>query len=198
MLVQWTRREILIHLSQCHPGVRLCLLYFWYWGSKLRFLEMTQVHQWRKMNFSTFIPCFIDHFFFVSDFRQTPCRYFLEFFPLFLHCCLCNRHFQCLRHRNKLVYQVVMTQWIPFAAMWSSWYLCGTPSNRVLKDSSASTIQACLVLLSFPNTVAGFPAAIYWCFYKALLLASEFPTFHERFSWYVEILHHLVHQEDTT
>ena len=30
--------------------------------------------------------------------------------------------------------------------MRSSWYLCGTPSNRILIDSSASTIQAYLVL----------------------------------------------------
>ena len=29
-------------------------------------------------------------------------------------------------------------------------------------------------------------------FCKALLLASEFPTSFERFSWYVQILHHLV------
>ena len=30
--------------------------------------------------------------------------------------------------------------------MWSSWYLYGTPSKRILIDSSASTIQAYLVL----------------------------------------------------
>ena len=47
--------------------------------------------------------------------------------------------------------------------MWSSWYLWGIPSNRILIDSSASTIQTYLVLC-FPNTAAGFPAAIYWCF----------------------------------
>ena len=33
--------------------------------------------------------------------------------------------------------------------MWSSWYLWGTPSNRILTDSSASTIQA--------NVVSRFP-----------------------------------------
>ena len=33
--------------------------------------------------------------------------------------------------------------------MWSSWCLCGIPSNRILTDSSASKIQAHLVLL-FP------------------------------------------------
>ena len=30
---------------------------------------------------SALIPCFSDHFFFVSDFRQLPCQYFPEFFP---------------------------------------------------------------------------------------------------------------------
>ena len=33
--------------------------------------------------------------------------------------------------------------------MWSSWFLCGTPSNRILIDSSISAIQAYLVLF-FP------------------------------------------------
>ena len=34
---------------------------------KLRVLKMTQIHQWRKMNFSALIPCFIDHLFLVSE-----------------------------------------------------------------------------------------------------------------------------------
>ena len=33
----------------------------------------------------------------------------------------------------------------------------------------------------FPNTAAGFSTAMYWCFYKALLVASEIPTFYEHF-----------------
>ena len=35
------------------------------------------------MNFSTFFPCFIDHLFFVSDFRQLPSRNFPQFFSFF-------------------------------------------------------------------------------------------------------------------
>ena len=45
----------------------------------------------------------------------------------------------------------------------------GTPSNRILKDSSALTIQAYLVC---GNLVV---------FYTTLLLASELTTFYERF-----------------
>ena len=74
--------------------------------------------------------------------------------------------------------------------MWSSWYLCGTPSNRILIDSSASTIQAYLVLCS--QYCGRFPRCNFLVFYKALLLASELPTFYERFSWCVWILHLLV------
>ena len=70
-----------------------------------------------------------------------------------------------------------LSGFLPFAAMWSSWYLYGTPSNLILIDLSASTLQAYLVsrlpLLRqvFPRQFTGV--------YKALL-ASEFPTFYER------------------
>ena len=113
---------------------------------QFRILEMTEVHWWRKMNFYTVVPCFSDHVFLDSDFCQLPCWYFLKFSHYF-HCCLCIRYFECLRHWNKLVHQVTMlSEFIPFAAMWSSWYFCRTPSNRSLIDSSASKIQAYFVL----------------------------------------------------
>ena len=82
ILVQWILRLILNHLSQCQLGARLCLCIFDI-GFQLRILEMTKIHQWRKMNFSALSPCFIDHFFLVSDFGQLPCRNFLQFFPFF-------------------------------------------------------------------------------------------------------------------
>ena len=56
-----------------------------------------------------------------------------------------------------------LNEFTPFAATWSSWYLCGTPSNRILKDSSASTIQAYLVLvppLQFTGVLQGIAAGI--------------------------------------
>ena len=49
------------------------------------------------MNFSVLFPCFIDHFFLVSDFCQLSCCNFLQFFPFFYHCCLCIWNFHCLR-----------------------------------------------------------------------------------------------------
>ena len=81
ILVQWTLHTNQNHLLQCHIGVRpafvLLILSF-----QLRILEMTQIHQWREMNFSAHSLCFIDHLFLVSDFRQLPCWDFLQFFPI--------------------------------------------------------------------------------------------------------------------
>ena len=49
-------------------------------------LGMTDVHKWREVHCSALIPCVSDHLFLVSDFRQTPCRNFLQFFQFFIHC----------------------------------------------------------------------------------------------------------------
>ena len=70
-------------------------------------LQMTEVHQWGEVYFSTFFSCFIDHLFVTSDFCQVPHRNFLQFFPFLVHCCFCCGHLHCLRHR-KIVYQIVM------------------------------------------------------------------------------------------
>ena len=64
------------------------------------------------MYFHTLISCFIDHFRFVSDFRQIPRRNVFKFFPIFVLCCFRCRYLHCLRHRNKFVYQNIMMQWI--------------------------------------------------------------------------------------
>ena len=74
--------------------------------------------------------------------------------------------------------------------MWSGWCLCSTPSNRILRVSSASNTFSIFGLV-FPTTAAGFSAAVHWSFSRLLLLASEFPTFHEQLSWYVWILRHV-------
>ena len=50
---------------------------------QLRILKMTEIHQRRKMNFSAISPCFVDHLFLASDFRQLPCRNFHQFFHSF-------------------------------------------------------------------------------------------------------------------
>ena len=74
--------------------------------------QMTDVHQWGKMNFSALRPCFIDHLWFTSDFCQVPRRNLFKFLPLFIHRCFSCGYLHCLRHRNKFVYQIMMLQWI--------------------------------------------------------------------------------------
>ena len=75
-------------------------------------LQMTDVHQWGKMNFCALRPCFIDYLLFTSDVRQVPRPNLFQFLPFFIHCCLCCGNLHGLRHRNKLVYQIIMLQWI--------------------------------------------------------------------------------------
>ena len=75
-------------------------------------LQMTYVHEWCKMNFCARRPCFIDHVFLTSDFRQVPRRNFLQFFPFLVHRCFCRRNFHSLRHRNKFVNQILVLLWI--------------------------------------------------------------------------------------
>ena len=58
----------------------------------------------------------------------------------------------------------------------------------VLVLSSASTTQA-YFCLAFPNIAVGFPHCSLSVFCKALLLASELPTFNEHFSLYARIRH---------
>ena len=58
------------------------------------------------MNCSTLRPCFIDHLFLTNDFRQVPCRKFLQFFPFLIHCCLCCGSFHGLKHGSKFVNQI--------------------------------------------------------------------------------------------
>ena len=49
--------------------------------------------------------------FFVSDFRQLSCRYFLECLPFFLHCSFCICYFHSLRHWDKFVHEIVVIPW---------------------------------------------------------------------------------------
>ena len=122
--------------------------------------------------------CFSDHLTFVSDFRQLSCRYFLQFFPFFLHCCLCIWYFHGFRRRDKFVHKIVVNSYL--------FLRCGLhgSSSETLPCVSSKTrrlqqykhILSCVVQLRHK-----FPRADEVEFYKALLPASEFPTFYERF-----------------
>ena len=83
------------------------------------------------MNSSARRPCFIDHFFLTSDFRQVPRRNFLQFFPFLAHRCFRFRNFHSLRYKKKFVFS-------SFLAIWS-WWWCGIEFPiRILANSSAS------------------------------------------------------------
>ena len=101
-LVQWILHRALNRLSQYHLGVQLdCCLQF-------SIFQKTCVHQWGEVNFFALRPCFIDHLFLTSDFRQVPRRNFLQCFPFLVHCWLCCWNFHSLRQRNNFVNQIAM------------------------------------------------------------------------------------------
>ena len=161
------------------PWSKTLPLCFWLLKFQLRILEKTEIHQWRKMNVSAIVPCFFYHFFLISDFRQLPCQNFLQFFPVFLFCRLCIWTFSCLKHRNKIMHHVPMTQWIHsfcidvilmrfVSSSFSPWSraFVGINNTSVFRLSQhCGWFHHCSLLV----------------FCKALL-ASELPTFYERLS----------------
>ena len=106
------------------------------------------------------IPCFIDHYFLVSDFRQLPWRNFLVF-SIFYHCCLCIRNFHCLRHQIELVNKTVVVQRVHlfFIDMILVRFV-----NRNFKPWSCALIgisNTSYFCLAFPNIAVDFSTALY-------------------------------------
>ena len=52
---------------------------------QLSIFEMTNFHQYSKVDCFSFSLCLVNDLFFAPDFRQLPCRQFLELFPSFVH-----------------------------------------------------------------------------------------------------------------
>ena len=101
----------------------------------------------RKMNSVALVPCFSDQLIFVSDFRQLPCWYFLQFAHSFCTAAFASGIHIALGIGVKLCTRLQwLSEFMPLPAMWSSWFLFWDPSMRILIDSSASTIQAHFVL----------------------------------------------------
>ena len=154
---------ILDHLPQCHLAVPLCLCTFGTFGSNSEFLKMTKIHQWRKMNFSPFIPCFIDHSFLFLTFVSCHAGIFSMFSHSFSTAAFASGNFQCLMHWNKFVHWIVATEWI--------YSFC---CNMILMIPTRSSFQSnfrglvsfdktSMFRLAFPNTAVGFPTAALWC-----------------------------------
>ena len=125
---------------------------------------MTDVHQWCKMNFRARRPCFIDHFLFLT-FVSCDASVFSSF-PILsplppLH--------------------------LDFFDAWGIGMNFWTRLKWCRELSSTSTTQANFAL-RFPNC-GGFLHCSLLVFCKALLLASELPTFCERLSLWASIFH---------
>ena len=152
---------------------------------QLRILEMTDVHLRRKVYGFALIPCFSDHHSSVSDFRQLPCRYFLEITPLFIHCCCCIWFFHGLAHKNTFAQKdcsdslnSVLSRIMIFMTFMKSFF--DTLSRRFVGLNNASVFCLAPVL-----NAASLPVLLTMKSCKALQLA------YTHSSWYPWIHHHL-------
>ena len=100
ILVLWILHKIQNHffynIASEYNSTFVCLVLCLQFG----ILQMTDVHQWGKMNFCALRPCFIDHLFPTSDFRQVPRRNLFQFLLFLVHCCFCCGNLHGLVHRN--------------------------------------------------------------------------------------------------
>ena len=118
-----------------------------------------------KCTFYALIPCFIVHFWFVSDFRQVPRRTFLKFFPFFCPLLLLLQlsSFAWGMGLNLCTKLKWCSELLPFPAIWSSWILGTFRSMRGLLDSSASKMwRKFWIVIIFPASGHPVPAV---CFF---------------------------------
>ena len=126
-------------------------LNFWNLGSNSEFLRWQMSINDAKC---TVLPCFIDHLFFVSDFRQLPCRYLFKFF---LFCMHCFWYFHCWRHRNTFVHEIVMVQRVdsfPCNVVFMIFMLC---SFQTLSRRFVGFDDACVFCLGSIRSATSFP-----------------------------------------
>ena len=123
-------------------------LYIWYRGSNSEFLRRHRSINDAKMNFSALIPCFIDHLFLASDFRQLPCWYFLQVSHYFATAAFASGIFIAWGIGMNLCTRLQwVIEFIPFCSdmILVMFVYCSAPSRLGLVLSSATT-QAYLVL----------------------------------------------------
>ena len=137
----------------------------WILRLQLRILEMTEIHQWRKMNF------FCLH----SLLHRSPLLLFLTFASchagifsnvpiIFSTAAFAYGFFQCLRHRIKCVYQIVCSGWVNlFLSLHCDLH---DTFQELLPIEFSWTRQLRqykhIFVLPFPNTAVGIPTAVYW------------------------------------
>ena len=122
-------------------------LYFWYWGSNSRFLRWQRSINDAKW---TFLPLVlvssITSFLFLT-FVSCHAGMFSNFSHSFSTAAIASGIKNAWGIGMTLcARQQWVTEFIPFAVMWSGWGLCPAPSSLGLVHSSASTTQAYFVL----------------------------------------------------
>ena len=115
--VQWILCKSLNHLLQCLLGVPLGAFVSGNCGSNSEFFKwQMSINDARCTVLPSFLASTITHFYFWLSSAAMPVFSQVFFFTFFLHYCLCIWYFHCLKHRNKFVQQIVVTQWIhPFS-----------------------------------------------------------------------------------
>ena len=112
ILVQWILRKSLNRILQYHLGVQLDLCIFWCFASNSAFFRWHMSINDAKWTvapavLASSITCFL---------LLTFVRFHAEIFSYFSHSLsaagFCCRNLHGLRHRNKLMNQIVMLQWI--------------------------------------------------------------------------------------
>ena len=187
-LSQQTLHTILNYLLQCHLGGRLDHYFFENCGSNseiLRWQRSIKDEKWTvwpfvlasaitSLLFWTFVSCLAS---------------ILQYFQLFLHCCHCMWYVNCTTHwKNWSTRLYWLSEFMPFPAMWSSWFLLWDPTMRVLIVSWASTIQAYFVVC-FPTVPE---VSLRWwswnlkqcCWHRNFQLSSS--IFHQMLEFFIK------------
>ena len=90
-------------------------LYFWCFASHSAFFKWQMSISEAKWTFAPFVLVYrspLSYFWLSSG--STP--EFFQFFPFLVHCNFCCEYHHGLKHKKKLVYQIIMLQWIvPFS-----------------------------------------------------------------------------------
>ena len=134
---------------------------------------------------SALILCFFDHFFLVSDFSQLPCQDFLKCFSIFFHCCLCIWNFWMLEASEWTCVQDCIQLWNSSLLQWCDLDEVCVQLLLALVSCFRRHQQYKRILSCLSQYCDGFLHCSLSVFCKALLLASELPTFYERLSFIV-------------
>ena len=107
-LVQWVLQKALNRLLQYHLGVQLDLCIFGAFASNSACFKRHMSINEAKWTFSPFVLASSITSFILLTFVKFHAEIFSNFSHSLIHCCFCCGYLHGLRHRNKVVNQIVM------------------------------------------------------------------------------------------